>query len=43
VDSQLVISKNGVGMSSILDIVQDSYNNVGFSDMSISVKSYDLI
>lgn len=30
-------------MSSSLDMVQNSYNNTGFSDMAIRVKSYDLV
>ena len=38
VDSQIVISKyKGVNSNFKLDIVQDSYNNIGFSDMVIKV------
>ena len=42
VDSQLTLNKYGVSGTTKLDVVSDSYNNDGFTNMTLSIKSSNL-
>ena len=39
VESQLVLNANGFGLNSTLDIISEKYNNNGYENFSVKIKS----